>query len=103
MAMRAPAGPSSGNELDPRKAALALPELGPKLARYRLLSRLESGGNGALFVAHRKGADEICVIKQIHEHLANDPVVAQRFLREAQLAALLEHRNIARILDADFA
>jgi eukaryotic-like serine/threonine-protein kinase len=74
----------------------------PKIARYEILSKLASGGMAEIFIAQRHGSDDICVIKQLHDHLAKDPVVANRFLREAQVAFYLDHPNIARIIDADF-
>lgn len=72
----------------------------PTLERYTVLHRLAVGGMAQIFVAQRNGSNDICIIKQLRDHLTQDPVVANRFLREAQVAALLAHPNIARLTDA---
>ena len=72
----------------------------PQLSNYVVLDRLAVGGMAEIFIAQRSGSEDICVIKQLHEHLAKDAVVGNRFLREAQVAALLDHPNIARLSDA---
>jgi serine/threonine-protein kinase len=72
-----------------------------KIANYDVLSKLASGGMAEIFVAQRHGSSDICVIKQLHSHLAKDAIVASRFIREANVASLLDHPHIARIVDAD--
>ncbi len=64
------------------------------------MKELGSGGMATVYLARRHGAQKLCVIKQLHAHYANQEVVASRFLREAQLGALLSHPNIAQVLDA---
>jgi eukaryotic-like serine/threonine-protein kinase len=72
----------------------------PELDRYVVFDRLATGGMATIYLAQRKGADDICIIKVLHEHLSKDPVVGNRFLREAQVASLLDHPHIARLTDA---
>src|SRR5688572_10026731 len=72
----------------------------PALSRYAVLKKLAVGGMAEIFIAQRQGAEEICVVKLLHEHLAKDAVVSSRFLREAQVASLLGHKNIARLIDS---
>lgn len=72
----------------------------PVLEKYAIVEKLAAGGMAAIYVAQRAGSDEICVIKTLHDHLARDSVVGNRFLREAQVASLLHHENIARLIDA---
>ncbi|MCK6547775.1 protein kinase [Myxococcota bacterium] len=72
----------------------------PALDRYAVLKKLAVGGMAEIFIAQRDGADDICVVKLLHEHLTRDATVSSRFLREAQVASLLQHPNIAHLTDA---
>lgn len=68
--------------------------------RYTILRSLGRGGVGAVFLARKSGASEICVLKKLlTEHQENKNLI-RRFRREANLCSHLEHPNIARILDA---
>lgn len=72
----------------------------PRLSRYQVHQRLAVGGMAEIFVAQKHGSPDVCVVKQLHSHLAEDGVVGARFLREAQVASLLNHPHIARLTDA---
>ncbi len=72
----------------------------PNLGRYEVLDKLAAGGMAEIFLAQKNGSNEVCVIKRLHDHLARDPIVGSRFVREAEVAALLHHKNIARLTDA---
>ena len=66
--------------------------------RYRMVELLGRGGMGAVYRATRIGTSQVVAIKVLHPHL-NDPSARPRFLREARLAARIEHPNVVRILD----
>ena len=70
------------------------------LERYNILGRVGEGGMASVFLARRIGAAEPVIIKVLHQHLAENDVVAHRFLREAQVAATLDHPHIAKLSDA---
>jgi serine/threonine-protein kinase len=72
----------------------------PQLSRYTILQKLAVGGMAEIFVAQKHGSPDVCVVKQLHAHLSKDTVVGARFLREAQVAALLDHPHIAKLTDA---
>lgn len=72
----------------------------PELPNYRIIEKLGEGGMASVWLALREGSTELSVIKVLHEHLASDQVVRSRFLREAQVAAFLDHPNVARLYDA---
>lgn len=71
-----------------------------RLGPYELLAPVASGGTADVFIALRDGATEPCILKRVHEEVAADPSMQQRFWREAEVAALLDHDNIAHVLDA---
>ena len=61
--------------------------------RYRLISRLGSGGMSSVYLARHVMIDRLMAIKTLRRDLAQDPVQRDRFIREAQMAAMLEHPN----------
>jgi hypothetical protein len=71
--------------------------------RYRLLRRIGTGGMAEVFLARQRlggGLGErTVVVKRMHEHLAEDAKFVRLFVREARLAALLQHPNIVQIHD----
>lgn len=72
----------------------------PTLEKYELVSRFAVGGMATIYRGRRRSDGLACLVKIVHEHLRKDPVIAARFMREAQVAATLDHPNIARLLDA---
>lgn len=78
------------------------PEPIARLGKYTLIKALAKGGMAQVFLAQRDGAEEICVLKQLLHEVAEHETAVKRFHREAKLAAYLNHRHIARVLDAGF-
>lgn len=73
---------------------------GIPFGEYRLLRRLGAGGMAEVFLAKRsgpKGFEKQLVIKRILPHLSTDPHFRDLFLREAQIAALIDHPNLAHV------
>jgi serine/threonine-protein kinase len=67
--------------------------------RYRVVSRIDSGGMADVYLAEQAQLSRRVVIKVLHAHLARDAEVAERFRREAEAAAKLTHPNICAIHD----
>ncbi|MEL7368924.1 MAG: protein kinase [Myxococcota bacterium] len=69
---------------------------------YRLLRKVGRGGMSEVFLAHRAGPGGFrkqLVIKRLLPKFAHKKTRVERFLREAQVAALIEHPNIAHVSD----
>jgi serine/threonine-protein kinase len=98
--MSAGATLSPSGDISSPSAVVPAAESMPALAKYDVILKLASGGMADIYVAQRSGEDDICVIKQLHEHLAKDQIVGNRFYREARVASALNHPNIARLTDA---
>src|SRR5262245_32764296 len=82
----------------------ALPKKdGPKLAfgSYLLLDQLGQGGRGAVYKARHRRLKRVVALKVINPDLLVHDDVVQRFHREAEAAARLDHPNIVRVYDAD--
>ncbi|MBW8773325.1 MAG: serine/threonine protein kinase, partial [Gemmatimonadetes bacterium] len=66
---------------------------------YRVDRELGGGGMSRVFVAHDEGLDRDVVIKVLSEE-ASAGVSADRFRREIQIIARLQHPNVVSILSA---
>ncbi len=66
---------------------------------YELLSLLGRGGYGRVYRVRDLHLEREVALKVLHPHLTADPAVVERFRREAQLAARLNHPNIVAIYD----
>lgn len=85
--------------------ALTWPEPAPALANalsgeFRLLREIGRGGMGVVYLADDTQLQRRVAIKTLPPHLALDPAVRERFLREARTAAALSHPNIVPIYSA---
>jgi serine/threonine-protein kinase len=67
--------------------------------RYRVLSRLGSGGMADVYLAQDQLLGREVAVKVLHNHFAEDQEFVERFKREASSAAALSHPNIVGIFD----
>jgi serine/threonine-protein kinase len=69
--------------------------------QYELEREIGRGGMGIVYLARDLKLDRRVAIKTLPPHLAADPTVRERFLREARTAGRLSHPNIVQIHRAD--
>lgn len=69
--------------------------------QYTLDRTLGQGGMGVVFLARETRLDRAVAIKVLPRHLAVNPDLRERFLREARTAAQLSHPHIVPIFRAD--
>ena len=67
--------------------------------RYRLERRIGQGGMAEVWVALDEQLDRRVAVKWLRPNLATDPIVAERFRREAIAVAGLTHPNIVSVHD----
>jgi eukaryotic-like serine/threonine-protein kinase len=67
--------------------------------RYRVISRLGSGGMADVYLAQDQLLGREVAVKILHHHFAEDHEFVERFRREASSAAALSHPNIVAIFD----
>lgn len=80
----------------------ALPEVGDRIDRYRILRKIAEGGMGAVFEAEQcEPVARTVALKLIRRGGASARAI-ERFRIEQQTLARLEHENIARLYDAGF-
>jgi hypothetical protein len=104
-ATQAPPSPRPGNVDDPYLTELLAPpeadgELG-RLGKYRILKVLGHGGMGVVFLAEDPKLKRMVALKAMLPALAASATAGQRFLREAQAMAAVEHDHIVRIYQVD--
>src|SRR4051812_37298016 len=69
--------------------------------QYAVEREIGRGGMGIVYLARDLKLDRRVAIKTLPPHLASDPIVRERFLREARTAGKLSHQNIVPIHRAD--
>jgi serine/threonine protein kinase len=68
------------------------------LGKYRLLRPLGKGGGGSVFLGEHTDLRRRVAVK-VQRNPGDDPLVAERFRREARSAAALDHTNIVKLFD----
>ena len=66
---------------------------------YQMLRVLGKGGMAEVYLAHQDSVDREVALKLMSRRLLDDPRFAERFLREARIAAKLQHRHVVSIFD----
>lgn len=72
---------------------------GTVVAGYRIERTLGAGGMGTVYLAHHPSLPRRDALKILSAELSHDPQFRTRFLREADLAATLDHPNIVTVYD----
>src|SRR6201985_2450742 len=67
--------------------------------RYRVVRRLGSGGMADVFLAEDQQLGRNVALKLLYQRFAEDPGFVERFRREAQAAAGLQHPNVVSVYD----
>ena len=67
--------------------------------RYRVMRRIGGGGMATVYRSEQMPLGREVAIKVLHQHLARDPEMTERFRREAEAAAQLVHPFICPMLD----
>src|SRR5687767_2772599 len=68
--------------------------------RYRLESKLGSGGMSTVYLAQDQVLDRPVAIKLLHREISEEADQLERFRREARAAARLSHPNLVSVIDA---
>ena len=73
---------------------------GDKIAGYTIESVIGRGGMGIVYLATQGSLTRKVALKILSPELSHDPEFRQRFTRESEIAASLEHPNVLPIYDA---
>ena len=66
---------------------------------FELVEKIGEGGMGAVYKARQISMDRVVALKILPDRLARDKEFTARFLREARIAAKLDHVNMVRGID----
>jgi serine/threonine protein kinase len=72
---------------------------GDLLGDFEIISVAGTGGMGIVYKAKQKSLDRDVALKVIREEIAGEPEFRQRFMREARLAASVDHPNVVTVYD----
>jgi serine/threonine-protein kinase len=70
-----------------------------RIGKYRVVAKIGEGAMGEVYKAHDPLLNRYVALKTISPALAADPQFRERFQREAQSAAQLNHPNIITVFD----
>jgi serine/threonine-protein kinase len=73
---------------------------GAEIAGYRIGPQLGRGGRGVVNKAHHLRLDRAAAVKVLTPALAGNDEFRERFIRESQMAATLQHPNVITVYDA---
>src|SRR5215467_3687409 len=74
-------------------------QAGTRLGPYKILSAVGAGGMGEVYKASDTRLNRTVAIKVLPEHFSTDAEMKQRFEREAQTIAALNHPHICTLYD----
>ena len=72
-----------------------------RIGHYSIVSELGRGGMGVVYKAHEDSLNRFVALKVLGQHLSEDESFVERFKREAQSAASLNHPNIVQVYAID--
>ena len=89
-------------EASKKARAMSVSADGSQIGPYRLRDKIAQGGMAELYMAdylREDGFRRQVAVKKVLPHLAENQDFIKMFIREARLAALLQHPNIVQIFD----
>lgn len=89
----------TGEESPHSPASLPAEEIAPHFPELEILKCLGRGGMGVVYKARQKSLDRLVALKLLAPERKRDPQFAQRFAREAQALAVLNHPHIVTVHD----
>jgi serine/threonine protein kinase len=74
-------------------------KVGDRLGDFEIIDVAGAGGMGVVYKARQTSLDRDVALKVIKDEIASEPEYRERFLREAKLAASVDHPNVVTVYD----
>src|SRR4051794_14531015 len=74
---------------------------GARIGKYQLVALIATGGMGRVYKAKDEQLGRIVALKILAPELARNPILVERFRREARHAAQMNHKNIVSLYESD--
>src|ERR1700749_1087646 len=74
-------------------------KVGDRLGDFEITEVAGAGGMGVVYKARQQSLDRDVALKVIRDEIAAEPEYRDRFLREAKLAASVDHPNVVTVYD----
>src|ERR1700761_1802867 len=74
-------------------------KVGDRLGDFEIVEVAGAGGMGVVYKARQQPLERDVALKVIREEIASEPEYRERFLREARLAASVDHPNVVTVYD----
>jgi serine/threonine protein kinase len=74
-------------------------KVGDRLGDFEIVEVAGAGGMGVVYKARQKSLDRVVALKVIRDEIASEPEFRERFLREAKLAASVDHPHVVTVYD----
>lgn len=97
MGVTAPTEP--GTQTSARNPAPPLEEVRAAFPQLEIIELIGQGGMGAVFKARQPKLNRFVALKILPQAMSRQPAFAERFVREAQMLARLNHPNIVTVHD----
>jgi serine/threonine protein kinase len=91
--------PTQAGDAAASMPALTPEELAPYFPQLEIIECLGRGGMGVVYKARQKTLNRFVALKLLAPERVDDPQFAERFTREAQALAALNHPNIVAVYD----
>ena len=86
-------------QIDRAVAKIQEAQAGTQIPGYKILSKIGAGAMATVFKARQLSLDRTVAIKVLPRRLSEDAEYVERFYRECQAAAKLNHANIVQAID----
>lgn len=74
-------------------------KVGDRLGDFEIVEVAGAGGMGVVYKARQQSLERDVALKVIRDEIASEPEYRERFLREARLAASVDHPNVVTVYD----
>jgi serine/threonine protein kinase len=74
-------------------------KVGDRLGDFEILEIAGAGGMGVVYKARQQSLDRDVALKVVRDEIASEPEYRERFLREAKLAASVDHPHVVTVYD----